>query len=81
MPPGWIKAVNSRTLMDSFAKIDKVLQDKKEKAKTKCENCGEYFEEKASHNNNSQRISGSSQRRVNVGVLQLIFREILTAIT
>ena len=27
MPPGWTKAVNSKTLMDSFAKVDTLLKE------------------------------------------------------
>ena len=47
MPPGWIKAVNSRILMDSFATIDKVLNEGEKKPKSKkCEACCKYFAKK-----------------------------------
>ena len=45
MPPGWTKAVNSKTLMDSFAKVDKLLKDGNKKYKI-CEDCCEYFSKK-----------------------------------
>ena len=42
MPPGWTKAVNSKTLMDSFAKVDKLLKGGNKKSKI-CGNCSEYL--------------------------------------
>ena len=44
MPPGWKKAVNSKTLMDSFAAVDKVLiKEKKISEFKKCDPCCDYF--------------------------------------
>ena len=40
MPPGWKKAVNSKTLMDSFATVDKVLIKGKKRSETRiCGTC------------------------------------------
>ena len=44
MPPGWKKAVNSKTLMDSFAAVDKVLiKEKKISEFKKCDPCCDNF--------------------------------------
>ena len=43
MPTGWKKAVNSRTLMDSFATIDKACNDANMRSQSEhCEYCCEH---------------------------------------
>ena len=84
MPPGWTKAVNSKTLMDSFAKVDKLLKDGNKKYKI-CEDCCEYFSKKDEvldkktrmiidvlENMNCHDYSQEQMARILVGLTQLI---------
>ena len=83
MPPGWTKAVNSKTLMDSFNKVDKLLKDRNKKSKI-CEDCSEYFSKKEDfsdkktkmiidvlENLNVQDYSQEEMAKILVGLTQL----------
>ena len=57
MPPGWIKAVNSRTLMESFTTVDKVLNRGEKKSNSrKCEACFQYFLKKEEFSQKKTKI-------------------------
>ena len=84
MPPGWIKAVNSKTLMDSFAKVDTLLKDGNKKSII-CEDCSEYFSKKEEfsdektkmiidvlENINCQDYSQEEMAQILLGLTQLI---------
>ena len=55
MPPGWTKAVNSKTLMDSFAKVDRLLK-KRDRNDKICEDCSGYFSKKEEFSDKKTKI-------------------------
>ena len=84
MPPGWTKAVHSKTLMDSFAKVDKLLKDGNKRSII-CEDCSEYFSKKEKlsdkktkmiidvlENINCQDYSQEEMAQILVGLTDLI---------
>ena len=81
MPPGWTKAVHSKTLMDSFAKVDKLLKDGNKKYKI-CEDCSEYLRKKDNkktkmiidvlENINCHEYSQDQLAKILVGLAQMI---------